>query len=239
MTRAGRSSRLWASLAEDAELVAFRVCQDDPRLVALTDVNALCTLGDETSHLGGLVVRPEVEVQAALGLPALVEPDELQPWQEIDLRTDLALIRSGADDDPSKSVGPPLPEGDRVCRDTDVTGTASCRPRSVSCSTRSTTSVAVKPLVGRCAATWPATSARENTARHAPAPSNTSAATSSAALAAVSTTAPSACGNTAAGRRPLRPTWGGTAAAAAWASPAGPAASLGQTRRSGPAVVRP
>jgi len=39
-----------------------------------------------TSHLGVLVTRPEIGMQSALGLLALVKPDEVQPRQAIRLR---------------------------------------------------------------------------------------------------------------------------------------------------------
>jgi hypothetical protein len=38
-------------------------------------------MSNETSNFGVLVIRPEVEVQAALGGLAVFEPDEVQPWQ--------------------------------------------------------------------------------------------------------------------------------------------------------------
>jgi hypothetical protein len=58
-------------LAKDTELVALGVCHDDPRLLALADVDTLRAMGLEAGHLGGLVIGPEVEMQSALRRPAL------------------------------------------------------------------------------------------------------------------------------------------------------------------------
>ncbi len=73
-------------------------------------------MSNQTSHLSVLVVRPEVEVQAALGVLALIKPNEVQPRQPIGLGADLELVSRGVDHDPTKSLGPPLPEADRVYR---------------------------------------------------------------------------------------------------------------------------
>ncbi len=70
-------------LAKDTELVAFWVCHDNPRLVTLANVDPLRTKRLKASHLGVLVIRPEVEMQAVLNLLALIQPDEVQPWQAI------------------------------------------------------------------------------------------------------------------------------------------------------------
>ena len=45
-------SRQRSVASEDAELVAFRVCQDNPRLITLANVHTLCAMSHETSHLG-------------------------------------------------------------------------------------------------------------------------------------------------------------------------------------------
>ena len=105
---------LLTSLAKDAELVAFWVCQDNPRRLTLADIHTLCAMSHQTSHLGVLVIRPEVEMQAALGLLALLKPDEVQPRQAIRLRADLELVSRGVDDNPPKSLGPPLSQGRRI-----------------------------------------------------------------------------------------------------------------------------
>src|SRR5215211_7537508 len=86
--RGDRALALLTSLAKDAELVAFWVCQDNPRRLTLADVHTLCAMSHQTSYLRVLVIRPEVEMQAALGLLALLKPDEVQPRQAIWLRAD-------------------------------------------------------------------------------------------------------------------------------------------------------
>ena len=107
---------LMPSLAKDAELVALGVGQHDPRSIPLADVHTPCAMSDQASNLGVLVIRPEVEVQSALGLLALIEPDEVQPRRAIRLRADLELVSRGVDDNPTKRVGPPLPQGHWIHR---------------------------------------------------------------------------------------------------------------------------
>jgi hypothetical protein len=103
-------------LAKDTELVAFGVCHDNPRLVTLANVDTLRAMSLETSHLGGLIIRPEVEMQPALSLLALIKPDEVQPRQAIRLRADLELLIRGVDHNPAKSRSPPPPQGHRIHR---------------------------------------------------------------------------------------------------------------------------
>src|SRR5215510_2365281 len=102
--------------AQDTELIAFGVCHDNPRLVTLANVDTLRAMSLEASHFGILVIRPEVEMQPALSLLALIKPDEVQPWQAIRLRADLELLIRGVDHNPAKSHGPPLPQGHRIHR---------------------------------------------------------------------------------------------------------------------------
>ncbi len=104
------------SLAKDTELVTFGVCQYNPRLITLANINTLCAVSHKTSHLGVLVIRPEVEMQSALSLLALIKPDEVQPRQAIRLRADLELLSRGVDHNPTKSLSPPLPQGHRIYR---------------------------------------------------------------------------------------------------------------------------
>ena len=109
-------ARRQASAAEDAELVALRVRQHDPRGVTLSDVDASCAVSDQPSYFGVLVIGPEVEVESALGLLGLIEADEVQSRRAVRLRADLELVSRGVDHDPPQRVGPPLPQGDRVVR---------------------------------------------------------------------------------------------------------------------------
>ena len=103
-------------LAKDAELVAFGVCHDNPRLVTLANVDTLRAMSLKASHLGVLVIRPEVEMQPALNLLALIKPDKVQPWQAIRVRADLELLIRGVDHNPTKSRSPPLSQGHRIHR---------------------------------------------------------------------------------------------------------------------------
>lgn len=79
-------------MAEDTEFVIFRVCQHNPRLITLADVDTLCPMSQQPSHLGVLVIRPEVEMEPALGFLGLVKPDEVQPRKAIRLGPDLELV---------------------------------------------------------------------------------------------------------------------------------------------------
>ena len=110
------TASLVRSLAQDAELVAFRVCQHNPGLISLSDINTLRAMRNQPSHLGGLVIRSEVEMQSALSALALIKPHEIESRQPIRLGADLELVGGGVDDDPAKRVGPPLPQGRRIYR---------------------------------------------------------------------------------------------------------------------------
>src|SRR6476620_3022753 len=112
----GSIRQLLMSAAKDAKLATLWVCQYNPRLITLAKVNTLCALSHQTSHLGVLVIRPEVEMQSALSLLALIKPDKVQPRQAIRLRADLELLSRGVDHNPTKSLGPPLPQGHRIYR---------------------------------------------------------------------------------------------------------------------------
>jgi hypothetical protein len=103
-------------MAKDAELVAFGVGQHDPRSIPLADVHAPRAVRDQTRHLGILVIRAKVEMESTLGLLALFKPDEVQPRRAFRLRADLELVCRSVDDDPTKRVGPPLPQGHRIRR---------------------------------------------------------------------------------------------------------------------------
>jgi hypothetical protein len=112
----GPNAQLLTPLAKDTELVTFGVCQYNPRLITLANINTLCAMSHQTSHLGVLVIRPEVEMQSALNLLALIKPDEVQPRQAIRLRADLELLIRGVDHNPTKSRSPPLSQGRRIYR---------------------------------------------------------------------------------------------------------------------------
>src|SRR5690348_12964454 len=73
-------------------------------------------MSNESGHFALLVIRPEVEVQSALALLGLIEPDEVQPRHSIRFRSNLELVCRGVDHDPTKGVGPPLPQAPRIDR---------------------------------------------------------------------------------------------------------------------------
>jgi hypothetical protein len=70
-------------------------------LITLANINTLRAMSHQTSRLGVLVIRPEVEMQSALNLLALIKPDEVQPRHAIRLRADLELLIRGVDHNPT------------------------------------------------------------------------------------------------------------------------------------------
>lgn len=159
---------LLTPLAEDTELVAFGVCQDNPRLTTLADINTLCAMSYQTSHLGFLVIRPEVEMQSALGLLALVKPDEVQSRQAIRRRADLELLVRGVDHNPTESLGPPLPQGNRICRVNNYLFPFQGHPVSLDPPGRRMTGPQAS-LIGLNPSTVPSRIHRHPQVRHAPA----------------------------------------------------------------------
>lgn len=130
---APRASHLLTSLAKDTELITFGVCQYNPRLITLANISTLRAMSHQTSHLGVLVIRPEVEMQSALNLLALIKPDEVQPRQAIRLRADLELLIGGVDHNPTKSRSPPLPQGHRIYRMNNYLFPLQGHPPSLTC----------------------------------------------------------------------------------------------------------
>jgi len=61
-----------------------------------------------TSHLGVLVIEPEVEMQTALSFRALIRPDGVPACDPAPAV--LELVSRGVDANPTKSLGPPLPK---------------------------------------------------------------------------------------------------------------------------------
>lgn len=85
-------------------------------MIALADVHTLSAMIQQTSHLGVLVIGPEVEMQSALGRLAFIETDEVQPRQAIRLLADLELLSRRVHHNPTKGLGPPLPQDHRLYR---------------------------------------------------------------------------------------------------------------------------
>ena len=73
-----RCLRRRLTVLQNAELVTFRICQHHPRNIALPNVNTGRSQCDESLHLGGLIVRTKIDMEAILALLGFVD------WQEQD-----------------------------------------------------------------------------------------------------------------------------------------------------------
>jgi len=98
----------------------------------MSDINTLPAMRNQPSYLGFLVIRPEVEMQSALGAVALIKVHEVQPRQPIRLGANLELVIGGLDDDPAQCVSPHRPaiagssEWTTTCSHCDVTRRGHC-----------------------------------------------------------------------------------------------------------------
>jgi hypothetical protein len=105
----------WSS--EDAELVAFRVGQDDPGDDALTDVDASSAEVHEPLNLCPLVIRSEVKMKPVLGRRlGGIDWLEDDPRELIGFLANLELTRVIVDHGPFERHGPPSTERDWVNR---------------------------------------------------------------------------------------------------------------------------
>ena len=102
--------------SEYAELVAFRVHEHGPGLLALSDVRSRGSQREQPLDLGVSIVRSEVEVQAVLRRLRLGDRHEQEPRKSIRGGSDLELVWVVVHDDPAERVSPPEPEGTRVVR---------------------------------------------------------------------------------------------------------------------------
>ena len=102
--------------AEDAELVAFRVGEHDPRHVTLADVDSGGAVLEQPGDLGGLIVGAEVEMQSVLGRLVTGGAEEQDPGHLVGCGTDLEDGWIVVDDDPAECVSPPAPERSGVDR---------------------------------------------------------------------------------------------------------------------------
>src|SRR5581483_10426304 len=98
--------------SQDAELVAVRIGEDDPRHIALTDVDRSCTERDQSIDLGPLItvdLRCDVDVDAALR--RLVRPGrserEERPGSVGSADRDVAVLV--IDDRPPDGFAPEVP----------------------------------------------------------------------------------------------------------------------------------
>src|SRR5262249_44486594 len=103
-----------ASGLEDTKLVAFRISEDDPRLLALADVGAGGPEAKEAIHRGVPVVGPEVEVQTVLECLRFRNTSKQKSGQSVRCGPNLELLLIVVDDDPLQSGRPPASEPHRV-----------------------------------------------------------------------------------------------------------------------------
>ena len=101
-------------LAKDTELVAFGVGQDNPRLLTLANIDTLCAVSHQASHLGVLVIRPEVEMQRLLAFLLSSSRTKSNPGR----RSGSGRISNSSSEEwtttQPRAVGPPLPQGHRI-----------------------------------------------------------------------------------------------------------------------------
>ena len=106
---------------EEAELVALRVGEHDPKLFALADIHAVSSHSQEAVDFSGLVVRVEIQMQAALGDLGVKHRHKGQAWQPVRSGPDRVLVLGLSHDRPAESVRPPSPQHNGVRRvDDDV-----------------------------------------------------------------------------------------------------------------------
>jgi hypothetical protein len=95
---------------ENAELVAFRVSEHDPRRFSLPNIGSRGAKHEKSFDLQISVVGPEVEVKPVLGLLPVGDMGEQEPGKAICGWSDLELVRVIVDDNPPESFSPPVPE---------------------------------------------------------------------------------------------------------------------------------
>ena len=99
---------------KDAELIAFRVGEYNPRRVTLPDIGPPSTEGKETFDFCGLIDRTEVKMESVLACLLLQNRHEQQARHPIRSRPDLELVRGVAHDNPAQGLGPPSTKRDRI-----------------------------------------------------------------------------------------------------------------------------
>jgi hypothetical protein len=116
---------------QHAELVALRVGEHYPGLLALSDVDPLRAEADEALDLRVTVIWAEVKVQPVLHYLSLRDSDEQQPRAPIGHRTDLELLGIVVHDHPAERVQPPAAEGSGIARVDDDLFPLDAHPESV------------------------------------------------------------------------------------------------------------
>src|SRR4051812_49254615 len=100
--------------SEHAELIALRIGEHDPRMVALSQVRPRRAECKQPLDFDVSVVWPEVEVQAILDRLRLRDGGEEEPRQTIRGGSNLELVGVVADDDPTERLPPPPSEAARI-----------------------------------------------------------------------------------------------------------------------------
>lgn len=116
MAAGARTAGSERARSEDAELIALRIVQHNPGLLALPDVRSRGPQRKQPFDLNVSVVWPEVEVQPILHRLRLRDRDEEEPRQTIRSRSDLELVWVIVDNHPAQRVTPPPAEGAWVTR---------------------------------------------------------------------------------------------------------------------------
>jgi hypothetical protein len=116
---------------QHAELVALRVGEYNPGLLALSDVDPLRAEADEALDLRVTVMWAEVKVQSVLHYLPLRDSDEQQPRAPIGRRTDLELLGIVVHDHPAERVQPPAAEGSGIAGVDDDLFPLDAHPQSV------------------------------------------------------------------------------------------------------------
>ena len=109
-----RCLRRRLTVLQNAELVTFRICQHHPRNIALPNVNTGRSQCDESLHLGGLIVRTKIDMEAILALLGFVDWQEQDPGKPIWLWLNLKDGWVVVDDYPFKGFAPPPTQRGRV-----------------------------------------------------------------------------------------------------------------------------
>lgn len=100
--------------SKDAELVAFWIEKDDPRLLTLADVGSVCAQCQKPINLTLLVLWTEVGVDSVLRGLHLCNQCEDHPGSRIFVRTDFELFVAVDCYDPAQRISPPATERLRI-----------------------------------------------------------------------------------------------------------------------------
>ena len=104
---------------EYAELVALRIQEHNPGLLALAHVSMCRSQSDQATHLSVAIVRSEVEVQSVLVQLRLGNRDKEQTGRALGACSNLELVRIVIDNDPIECVTPPTTQRGGISRIND------------------------------------------------------------------------------------------------------------------------